>query len=166
MIIGNFPASGGGVVKSIQVIEYTNAISDQNVSINAVDINNCIIFVNSLQQTYPSSYPDYAYLVDSTNLLLYHNIAGVIKVTIIEFYPGIIKSIQRFKCKYSTSTVSINSVNTSKSAIITTSLVQCNSNNYGVSAYANFTNNTSISIETSGVYGPEGNFTFEVIEFN
>lgn len=164
-------------IKSIQrgVISITAAASNNTASITAVDLDNCrLTRIGSSSNNGAQNDPASSVLVILTNST---TITGVRSGTgsadtsvawqIVEYLPGIIKSVQRTTVTYSSATsaaVTITSVDTNKSLIDD---LGCRVGNTLDSLYNwwVFTNATTVTANRFGAGGDSTVASLQVVEF-
>jgi hypothetical protein len=174
-----------GVIKSIQTGTMDlNNLTSQTATITAVDINNSMLIFNGVVATTDGANNDdraFCYNITLTNattvtgaINLASALSRIISFTVLEFYPGIIKSIQRGTITTGAGsniqTSTITTVNVNKSICSFLGVTTSYSNNTG-SMFANrhhcsmvLTNSTTVTLTTGG-NDSQRTGSYEIIEY-
>ena len=183
---GGFTFGKKSIIKSIQQGTITLAGTSNTASINSVVESNCILYMNGARAVFTASgatvgeFSYYICLTNSTTVTAKKYWDGdadfTVGFTIVEYYPGIIKSRQDIEATMpaggSEGTANINSVNTSKSFINYRGL-RADTTVYSNVQYARrgwarlvLTNSTTVTVYGHSAGGGSAFvISFEVIEF-
>ena len=180
MNIGGLTLGKNPVIKSVQY-GYINVTTLTNTAtITAVDTNNAYVVhmgdnMGNTTSNYPADNSFYLELTNATTVTATRAGQSYARVTyfmVIEYYPGIIKSIQNTSASNDNTSVTINAVNTNKTILINRGALRAVTSTDGFfrSRYNLYlANSTTVSSATYTIVGDAESGTstlyFTVVEF-